>query len=64
MINMNQEQKLIDILFQVVRTIEINEDGWVQNEDVIEWTRKQLVGCGFETKPMGMSYGVLININK
>lgn len=59
---MCREQKLIDILFQIVRTIEVNNDNWVENTDLIEWTRSQLEGCGFElTKPIGSSYGLLKN---
>ena len=59
---MSKEQKLIDIMFQVVRTIEINRDNWVENTDLIEWTRLQLKGCGFElSEPIGCSYGLLLN---
>ena len=62
---MSKEQKLIDIMFQVVRTIELNTDNWVENTDLIEWTRLQLKGCGFElSEPIGSSYGVLKNQNK
>ena len=62
---MSKEQKLIDIIFQVVRAIEINRDNWVENTDLIEWTRLQLKHCGFElSEPIGCSYGLLINQNK
>ncbi|NIP30088.1 MAG: hypothetical protein GTN59_05845 [Candidatus Dadabacteria bacterium] len=58
---MGKEQKLIDMMFQMVRTIEINRDNWVENTDLIEWTRSQLKGCGFElSEPIGCSYGVLL----
>tara|TARA_R110002153_G_C13191747_1_gene486124 strand:+ start:684 stop:875 length:192 start_codon:yes stop_codon:yes gene_type:complete len=57
---MNREQKLVDIIFQVVRAIEINKNNWVEDADLIEWTRSQLKGCGFEVSdPIGMSYGLL-----
>ena len=62
---MSKEQKLIDIMFQVVRAIEMNTDNWVEDVDLIEWTRSQLKGCGFElSEPIGMSYGLLLNKNK
>jgi len=62
---MSKEQKLIDIMFQVVRAIEMNTDNWVEDVDLIEWTRSQLKGCGFElSEPIGMSYGLLLNKNE
>lgn len=58
---MSKEQKLIDIMFQVVRAIEMNTDNWVEDVDLIEWTRSQLKGCGFElSEPIGMCYGLLL----
>ncbi len=58
---MGKEQKLIDMMFQMVRTIEINRDNWVENTDLIEWTRQLLKDCGFEVSdPIGCSYGVLL----
>lgn len=30
-------------------------------EDIAEWIAKQLKECGFPTKPIGSSWGVLIN---
>ena len=30
-------------------------------EKHMEWVAKQLEGCGFETKPVGASWGVLQN---
>jgi hypothetical protein len=34
------------------------------NEEVCEWIRGQLDGCGFHTEPCGSSWGVLINRRK
>lgn len=34
------------------------------NEEVCEWIREQLDGCGFHTEPCGSSWGVLINRRK
>jgi len=59
-----QVQKLIDICFGLIMTATCKE--WsghfsaMNNEQKAEWVRHQLSGCGFETKPCGASWGVLI----
>ena len=59
----SNEQKLIDIMFQIGLTI--HNDLWFQNknnEEVCKWIRDQLKQCGFETVPLGSSWGVLKEI--
>lgn len=69
MIRMNREQKLIDIMFEIAQfsylrdrsnSDEIssyyNEDG---RQEHMEWVAEQLRSCGFDTQPLGMSWGVL-----
>lgn len=58
---MNNDQQLIDIMFQVVMTMHQNPwfIGKSQEEEVAEWLRGQLKNCGFETEPCGASWGVL-----
>jgi len=56
----SNEQKLIDIMFEIGLMIHNNE--WFNeksNEEVAEWIREQLKMCGFDTKPIGSSWGVL-----
>lgn len=56
----SNEQKLINIMFQIGLTIHNSE--WFQgktNEEVAEWIASQLRECGFDTQPMGCSWGVL-----
>ena len=56
----SNEQKLIDIIFEIGLMIHNNE--WFNeksNEEVAEWIREQLKMCGFDTKPIGSSWGVL-----
>ena len=56
----SNEQKLIYIIFEIGLMIHNNE--WFNeksNEEVAEWIRKQLKICGFDTKPIGSSWGVL-----
>ena len=61
----SNEQKLIDIIFQIALTI--HNHSYFQNknnEEVCEQIRDQLKKCGFETVPIGSSWGVLKeNIN-
>lgn len=56
----SNEQKLIDIMFEIGLMIHNNE--WFNeksNEEIAEWIREQLKMCGFDTKPIGSSWGVL-----
>ena len=56
----SNEQKLIDIMFEIGLMIHNNE--WFNeksNEEVAEWIREQLKMCGFDTKPIGSSWGAL-----
>ncbi len=58
-----EHQKLIDICFDLVLTI--TSDPHVDifkkktNDEKAEWVAKQLRGCGFDTYPVGASWGVL-----
>jgi hypothetical protein len=61
----SNEQKLIDIMFEI--GLMIHTHTWFKdkdNEEVCEWIRGQLDGCGFHTEPCGSSWGVLINRRK
>ena len=43
----------------------IHNDSWFQNknnEEICKWIRDQLKQCGFETVPLGSSWGVLKEI--
>jgi hypothetical protein len=66
---MSSEQKLIDLVFEIAQfsyrwdrsdTDQIedyyNEGG---REKHMEWVAEQLRFCGFDTKPVGPSWGVL-----
>lgn len=58
-----REQKLIDLCFSLCITMHLAKDDWVQRvtrEEVAEWVSQQLEGCGFPTKPMGSSWGILV----
>lgn len=60
---MNREQKLIDIAFALVLTAldERYRDNFARmtQEERAAWVRHQLRECGFDTEPMGASWGVL-----
>lgn len=56
-----REQKLVDIIFDIVLTLRENTE-WLKNtsrEEAAEWTAHQLRECGFDTQPIGASWGVL-----
>lgn len=68
----SREQKLIDIMFQIGLMIHspCNREGtddaknWfatATEEDVANWIAENLRACGFDTEPIGMSWGVLKN---
>lgn len=57
---MENEQKLIDIAFSLVLTA--TNGNWMKNKSNLEkaeWVAGQLRQCGFDTVPMGASWGVL-----
>jgi hypothetical protein len=55
------EQKLVDICFAIGLHITEDKEYWKNKsrEEVANWIRDQLTDCGFETIPMGASWGVL-----
>lgn len=57
----SREQKLIDLCFAVGMHLHIGRKHWngKSREDVADWIADQLKSCGFPTKPVGMSWGVL-----
>jgi len=54
-------QKLIDICFECVLVATDTKYTLYKqsNEKKAEWVADQLRACGFDTMPMGMSWGVL-----
>lgn len=67
MINRSNEQKLIDIMFEIALTMHDPKYRKTFNklsrEEVAQWVVDQLNGCGFKTVPVGSSWGVLVEIN-
>lgn len=56
-----QNQKLIDICFSIVSSLSYNPM-WlstISHEDAMKWVAETLRNCGYDTKPMGVSWGVL-----
>ena len=56
----SREQKLIDIMFEIVVRFGSNALG-SSREAKAAWLSSKLKDSGFETKPMGMSWGVLVD---
>lgn len=54
----DREQKLIDIMFAIA----LNSAWYMHGksrEEITAWVSNQLAQCGFQTTPMGSSWGVL-----
>lgn len=66
---MSNEQRLIDIMFAIAQQSYLMNRGPKKKskyygkvqDDHMAWVAKQLLDNGFETVPMGMSWGVLKN---
>lgn len=62
----SREQELVDIMFQVAQFSSLywsakdKTEYYSKQEEHMKWVAEQLKGCGFETKPMGSSWGVLV----
>lgn len=63
--NRSNEQKLIDIMFSIAQ---YSAENWSSpdyygehQEKHMEWVAQQLRACGFDTKPVGSTWGVLQN---
>lgn len=62
-----REQKLVDIMFQVAQTSATHfapesEEKYYsggKRDEHMDWVAQQLSECGFHTKQMGSSWGVL-----
>lgn len=61
MYNRTNEQKLVDIMFQVVSAAHFNPKWFAKatHEEKMQWVAEQLDGCGFPTTPVGASWGIL-----
>lgn len=57
------EQKLVDIMFQIAAVTLENSEHFkdIGHEKHMEWVAEQLKKCGFPTKPIDSSWGVLTN---
>lgn len=55
-----KEQRLVDIMFEMVLRATDDEVFCKKSrDDRMKWVADKLRGCGFDTIPMGMSWGVL-----
>jgi phage replication-related protein YjqB (UPF0714/DUF867 family) len=70
---MSQEQKLVDLCFEIALTISANGSDRkgqplllcsLSDEKKAEWIAKQLRSAGFDTKPCGASWGILTGESK
>lgn len=54
----SKEQDLIDIMFQVALVSAEYMHG-KSREEIAAWVAKQLRECGYDTEPIGASWGLL-----
>ena len=59
----NTDQKLVDICFSIGFAVNENQYHFnrMTREDFGEWIAIQLRECGYDTEPVGSSWGVLKN---
>jgi len=60
----SDNQKLVDIMFQIGLTIHANDNEWLDGkstEEIATWIASQLRQCGFDTVPVGSLWGKLVN---
>lgn len=63
--NEKDKQTLIDIVFETVMIVAKHKSfRKMSNQELAEWTAKQLKDCGFPTIPCGSSWGVLTTLEK
>ena len=56
------KQKLIDIMFEMVLATTNDEIFCKRSRgERMAWVANKLRGCGFDTHPIGMSWGVLVS---
>lgn len=60
-ISEQDKQNIINITFQIAFEINNNQAYFKDKsqEEVAEWVAEQLRKCGYDTVPMGLSWGVL-----
>jgi hypothetical protein len=54
----SREQTLVDIMFQIAMVSAEHMHG-KSSEEIATWVADQLRQCGFDTVPVGASWGVL-----
>ena len=57
----SREQQLVDLMFEMSVAWAMS-DNWHPNRDeAAAWVADKLKNCGFETRPKGSSWGVLVD---
>lgn len=58
--NASREQQLINIMFEMVYRITQERRDWNPSRtESMHWVANTLMECGFKTRPMGASWGIL-----
>ncbi len=54
-----REQYLVDLMFSMVLTVNRGDTALKNDQEAAAWVAKQLRLCGFDTVPVGSSWGKL-----
>jgi hypothetical protein len=57
--NRKREQQLVDAIFEIAVRMQMGEIKPLSREAAAEYVASQLRALGFDTSPLGMSWGVL-----
>lgn len=58
--NKTREQKLVDMIFEMAVRTAMGDYKFASREEAARWAARNLRALGFNTTPVGMSFGVLI----
>ena len=56
-----RSQKILDVMFEVLSRVQANDRVPRDRDECMSWARSQLIKCGIDVHPMGMSFAVLVD---
>ncbi len=54
-----RSQKILDVMFSCLSRLHARDRVPVDREEFMSWARAQLIACGVDVHPQGMSHAVL-----
>lgn len=56
-----RSQTILDVMFKAMSRVHARDRVPEDRDECMAWVRRQLSLCGVETRPMGMSWAVLVD---